>query len=480
MKKFNKIICVFGTVALLGTMSGCDSYFDLNTNPNQVANPPLKAMLSTATKKAGNNSYSTSSITSTFVQYIANPSAGASSDTYQIVDYSTTWDNIYYAMADITDMKNAAIAQGSSEYLGVANTLLAYHVSLVNNLWGAGPFTDAFGGSFTPSYETEEDMYNISLSLIDEAITELSKSDATIKLDATSDLIHRGNREAWLKTAYALKARFLNKISKKSSYNPGEVLAALENAYTSNADDAGMYAFTTRNDWAQLARNNAALTLGGWLSEQLIDHLNGTTYGLFDPRIEKITDPTTVPDNPTYPKWIGTVNGEGNRDNPPHNNTVKDENYVSVNSPLTSETAPLWLITYAELKFIEAEASFATDKTRSYNAYLAGIKASMDKLEVANADATTYISNPIVSVGSAALTKQLIFKEKYVATYLNTEAWTDVRRNDYDYKDFTLPTNAVLPNYIRRVAYPTNERSENGANVPAEVSLDTKIWWDQP
>src|SRR5690606_41240180 len=131
---------------------------------------------------------------------------GASSDTYEMVDYSTTWDNVYYAMADITDMKNAAIAQGSSEYLGVANTLLAYHVSLVNNLWGAGPFTDAFGGSFTPSYETEEDMYNISLSLIDEAITELSKSDATIKLDATSDLIHRGNREAWLKTAYALKA----------------------------------------------------------------------------------------------------------------------------------------------------------------------------------------------------------------------------------------------------------------------------------
>ncbi len=62
----------------------------------------------------------------------------------------------------------------------------------------------------------------------------------------------------------------------------------------------------------------------------------------------------------------------------------------------------------------------------------------MDKLQVpAGAERTAYIT--AASVGAAALTRELIFREKYVATYLNPEAWNDARRFDYQYKDFTLP-----------------------------------------
>jgi len=40
---------------------------------------------------------------------------------------------------------------------------------------------------------------------------------------------------------------------------------------------------------------------------------------------------------------------------------------------------------------------------------------------------------------------------------------------------------AVLGNeFIRRVAYPLNETTENGSNVPEEVPLSTKLWWDKP
>ncbi|HVF96368.1 MAG TPA: SusD/RagB family nutrient-binding outer membrane lipoprotein, partial [Flavisolibacter sp.] len=281
-----------------------------------------------------------------------------------------------------------------------------------------------------------------------------------------------GVRTAWIKTAYALKARNLIKISKTSTFNAAAVLAAVDNSYTSNADDAGMASFSLRNPWAQVAVNNAANTLGGWLSEQFVDHLNGTTYGVFDPRIRKITDPTVVPAVP----WIGTVNGAGNR--PPGANTTRDENYISVNSPWTSATAPILLVTYAELKFIEAEAALVANPGRAYTAYLAGINANMDKLQVpTGAERTTYLTAAMV--GSAALTRALIFKEKYVATYLNPEAWNDARRFDYAYKDFGLPVNAALPTFIRRLSYPPNERSENGENVPAASLLSEKLWWDR-
>jgi hypothetical protein len=316
------------------------------------------------------------------------------------------------------------------------------------------------------------------MTLIDEAITELAKTTATIKLTGASDLIHAGDRAKWLKTAYALKARLLIKVRKTTTFNATAVLAATTNSYSSNADDAGMATFVLRNNWATVSRNNAALSLGGWLSEQFVDHLNGKTYGLFDPRIKRITDATVVPGNPTYPPYIGTVNGAGNRINGTFNNTTKDENYISFNSPWTSDTSPLLIATFAELKFIEAEAAFSSDRARAYTAYLAGIRANMDKLQVPATERDAYMADTRVAVGSSNLTLDLIFKEKYVATYLNPEAFNDARRYDYKYKDFTLPQSSVLTSFIRRLDYPLGERSKNGVNVPAGVARTTKLWWD--
>jgi hypothetical protein len=463
----------FAAVLILGTQSCKKGYFDLNENPNQVTIPTLPSLLSTATHKTGINNYNVASITNNYVQYTANPSAAAASDIYQEVDLGGTWDALYYAMADIEDMKRLAQEQGASEYLGVANVLLAYHINLVSDLWGSAPFSDAFTpASLRPRYDSGEELYRTSNALLDSAITQLNITTATLKLSATNDLIHKGVRTAWIKTAYALKARNLLKVSKTTAYNPAAVLAAVDNSYTSNADDAGMASFILRNPWTTVSINNLANTLGGWLSEQLIDHLNGTTYGVFDPRIRKITEPTAV----TAVPWIGTVNGAGNR--PPGANTTRDENYISQTSPWTSATAPILIVTYAELKFIEAEAALATNPARAYTAYLAGINANMDKLQVpAGAERTAYLT--AASVGAAGLTRALIMKEKYIATYLNPEAWNDARRYDYAYKDFSLPVNAALPTFIRRLAYPPSERSENGENVPAVSSLSERLWWDR-
>lgn len=456
----------------LTTLSGCKDYFDLNDNPNLISNPPLASLLSTTTQKTGLNSQRVGGITSYFVQYLASPSTASPTDTYQVTDYTGTWDAVYFGMADLSDLKRLAQQQGASEYVGAADVMLSYHLTLIHDLFGNAPFSDAFAGTtLTPKYDTAEDLYAAALNLVNEGITELSKTDSRVKLAAANDLIHKGNTAAWIKTAYALKARLLTKVSKTSAYKPADVLAAVEKSYTSNADDAQMASFQLRNPWAQVARDNANLLLDGWLSEQLVDQLNGTTYGLFDPRVEKITDKTV---NGVYK---GTINGQGNIGAA---NTIKDESYITLNSPLTGDASPLLIATFAELKFIEAEAAFRSgDKTRAYAAYLAGIQANMDKLGVASAASQTYLSNATVAVGAQNLTLDLIFKEKYVVTYLNPEAWNDARRYDYKYKNFTLPLNAALPTFIRRVAYPNGEQAKNTSNVPTEVPLSTPLWWDK-
>lgn len=68
--------------------------------------PTLNALLATSTYKIGNNNYLIGSIVAPYVQYTASPSANAAGDTYQAIDFSTTWDALYFAMADANEMKN--------------------------------------------------------------------------------------------------------------------------------------------------------------------------------------------------------------------------------------------------------------------------------------------------------------------------------------------------------------------------------------
>jgi hypothetical protein len=472
MRKLYKYALAFIMLGASLSLQSCKDYFDLNDNPNLVSSPPLSAMLSTATHKTGLNSQRVAATTSFYVQYVASPVAGNATDTYQVVDLTGTWDALYLAMADIYDMKQKAIEEEATDYIGVANIMMAYHLNLVTDLWGDAPYAEAFDNStLTPGFNSERDLYAEALRLLEEGIVELNKTDSRITLNAANDLIHGGNKTRWIRTAYAFKARMLNKVSKLPSYSTTEVLAAVNNSYQSNEDDAQMAVFALRNPWAQLALNNTNLVLGGWLSEQFVNHLNGTTYGVVDPRLTRITDPTATG------TFVGTPNGTGNIG--PANNTVRDEVYISRNSPLTGDLSPLTIASFAEMKFIEAEAAFrAGDRQRAYDAYIAGITAHMNKLGVPEGERNAYLNNPAVGVGAANLTLDLIFKEKYVVTYLNPEAWNDARRYDYQYADFTLPANAELPTFIRRVAYPQGEASKN-PNTPDTPILSERLWWDQ-
>src|SRR5690606_12569300 len=132
--------------------------------------------------------------------------------------------------------------------------------------------------------------------LLDEAIVEFNKADPATTLNPASDLIHGGDISNWIKTAHALKARLLNRLSKTGSYNPASILTALDNAYDSNADDAQITSFIGRSPWNQAAYNNTVLLLDAWLSEQFVDALDGTTFGVEDPRLKHIATLTQFGD----------------------------------------------------------------------------------------------------------------------------------------------------------------------------------------
>mgnify|MGYP000111166409 CR=1 FL=1 len=461
---------------VLGTIASCKKYLDVNTNPNQPTKPTINGLLTRVTQNAALNVYRVSTgVTSYYVQYLSSSNAASPTDTYDDIDVSTTWTSLYDNMTDIYDLQKIAVERGAPHYQGVANILMAMDLSLVHMLWGDAPFTSAFSAeSLSPEYDDAQSIYDKCLSLLDEAITLLGQAGGSVMIPTAGsnnpDLIHKGKITAWVKTAHAMKARLLLLVSETGEYNSAAILTELAAAYTSTADDAFITTFDVRNPWNQVALNNQNLLLDGWLSEQFIDAMNGDTYGIFDPRLPRLTDATKFGD------YRGTPNGKGRTGS----GVNFEETYVNLTGYYSSSNSPLFIITYEELKFIEAEVKFrASDLPGAYTAYLEGITASMNKIGVSPADRDDYITDASVSVGSANITMDLIMKEKYKALYLSPETWNDARRYNYQYEDFTLPLNAVTADYIRRLVYPSVETSRNGVNVPPVTGVLEKMWWDQ-
>lgn len=471
MKSILKYIMLLGVIT---SVVSCKKYLDVNTNPNAATKPPINGLLTRVTQSTALNVFRVSNINSYYVQYLASPNPASPTDIYEPIDASTTWTFLYDNMTDIYDLEKLATDAGATQYQGVAKILMAMNLQLVHDLWGDAPYTAAFAGeNLTPGYDNAQTNYQAILKLLDDGITLIQAPGSKINLPTTAsnnpDLIHKGSVASWVRTANALKARMLNRLSKTPQYNAANVLTAVSASYTAVGQDAAITTFAVRNPWNQVAVNNNNLLLDGWLSEYFVDAMDGTVYGIFDPRLKRITDTTRFGD------YRGTRNGKGRTGS----GVNRDESYITTTGYYSTASAPLFIITYEEVKFIEAEAALrSNDRPRAYAAYLEGIRSNMNRLGVPAAERDAYVNHASVSVGEANLTLALIFKEKYKALFLNPETWNDARRFNYQYQGFQLPLNVAAPTFVRRLVYPSVETSRNGANVPAVSDVTQKFWWD--
>lgn len=450
--------------------SGCKKYLDVNKNPNAAEEPPIAGLLANTTYNTAYNVFSASNFTSYYTQYLSSPNTGSDVDIYNTVDPSGTWYGFYNIMTDLYDMKRFATAKGLHAYVGVADILMALHLNMATNLWGDIPYTQAFVGvkNLTPQFDNQKALFDTAMQLLNDGITAFGLATEG-DLPSANDFIHGGSNKAWIKTAHTIKARMLTQLTKTQQYSADAVLTELQAAYSSNSDDAQVSTFAVRNPWAQVAVNNAGLNLDGWLSSYFINATDGAIYGAFDPRLPKTASLTR------YNDYRGTQNGAGRVGT----GTENKESYLPVDGWYSSDNSPLQIITYSECQFMQAEALFRKgDKSDALQAYLNGIKANMQKMGIADTAIARYTSDTSVNASADNLTLQKILKEKYVACFLSPVTWDDMRRNDYNYKGFSLPLNASLSTFIRRLSYPVNESSANSSHVP-NVQLTDKLWWDQ-
>lgn len=466
------------TVALIATVFvSCEDYLDVNKNPNNPEQVSMDLLMANSSYRTGDNIQAVGNITSYYVQYLASPNAFGTKDIHESGNYDLTWQEIYQVMSDVSDIQLLAAEEGATHYAGTAKILKAINLALVLDTWGDAPYDEAFFGEvLQPAYDDDAVLYDTLVTLVDEAIIDLADTESTAS-PGDDDFIYGGDIEKWTKLAYSLKARFLLHGSKTSSYDPDAIMDAIANGITSNSDNAQVTYSSQGEDvynpWALVAIDQENSILDGWISEQLADAMNGTTFGVVDPRMTFMFSATDEGD------FIGVSNGTGRGTGV---DIDGDRSVISRSTYYAANDSPILIITNTEMRFIEAEVALSmNNKPAAYDAYLEGIRAHMEMLNVTPANINTYVTNPAVGVGASNITLDLIMKEKYVALFLHPEGWNDARRFDYQYEDMTLPANhnpELGGEFIRRVNYPDSEISRNAANVPSLTLLD-RVWWDE-
>ena len=394
---------------------------------------------------------------------------------------SNNWNDIY---ANQLQDLNIIITEGSTgkeagswRYVGIAKVLKAYAISIATDLFGRVPYAEANQASIAkPKYDTQQSIYVAMNALLDDAVKDLDKPSA--KVPGAADLYYNGDAAKWKKAAYALKARLANHLSKRDpAGSAAAVLAALPNAFASSADD---FVFTKyansaigENPWFQEENDRSHFAA----STTLFNILRNTTVTIDanpddnDPRIPFLIDP--VGRNPA-----------GQRVGAPNGLAVNDQGGTVYSRPartLVNATARQPLLTYSELKFIEAEARLRTnDAAGAYAAYVAAVNADLvtkgatTALSTSTAPATREFRDRVF-MGADKLTLANIITQKYISffVYQSIEAYNDYRRTGLP--RLNNPKNSVY--FPRRFPYPQSELDTNAENVP-KAAITDGVWWD--
>ena len=467
MKLINRILIVTGILSL-GIMHSCsdDKFDEIGTNPNSPTEVPIKLLMpqvgvETAFAVAGTDLAWYSSV---FVEHTTGVHGQLETADKRTAINSTignnSWNSLYAgALNDLNIIINRGSEGGAEEghwnAVGIAKVLMAYNYSVATDLWGEVPFNEALQGSEnrTPVFDDQDDVYNGMQSILDEAIADLQKE--SVANAGTNDFYFDGDAEQWIKAAYALKARLYNHLSRKDpTGSANSVLGAISNAFEDSEDDMIFSSFTTdatgEHPWFQE------------LNDRSHHAVSTTIYDL----INELSDPRGD-------LWFGTVGGIVVP--APNGTAVTDQGgniYSRASRNYLTATSPLPIITYDEIKFLEAEANLRLENiTDAYAAYLEGIEAALERAEVDEADITDYLARGTVSVGEDNLTLENIIKQKYIAFWLfqPIEAYNDYRRTEIP--SLNNPVSAP-PN---RFPYPQDEVAAN-PNVP-DRTIQNKVWW---
>ena len=373
--------------------------------------------------------------------------------------FGNSWDQQYDVLMickDIITKTEPGGAEPDNLFArGIAQLFTAYNLALLTDMWGEVPWTEALQGAavLQPKFDNQSTIYPKIQQYLDDAIS--SFTNAT-NVSGVGDYIYGGDVASWIKAAYSLKARYymrLSVVEGNSACTSALGIIANGLGQGENFEFAAYEASASgENPWYQFLIDRTHLSV----SQTLFNIMNDRN----DPRI------------PAYFTLIGGVYNPA-----PSGTAIEQQGGIYSTSLITEngQTAPTPLMTYHELKFIEAEAKYRTGDG-TWQASLQEAIAANFAYHGVTGDSAYYADEvaPRLTTGNE-LTELLT--QKYIGFYEfeAIEAYNDYRRVP-SFLTLNNPNNATT-GFVWRFPYGLSEVSSNPDNVPDVNVFADKVWW---
>ena len=426
-----KKIAILSTLVLgLATVS-CDSYLDINEDPNSPAesNMTTSILFPAAEMNLAGSYGDFARITGGyFAQYYVQTFGTSNYLEYSQFTMSATRSSSFYQQLNQRALKNLqtirSLAEQNEEwgtYLA-ATTLRAFTYQVLVDAYGEVPFTEAFDASISsPKYDKGADIYAAIIAELDDALNKAATGDQV----ATNFLFPGQTAGKWIKFAKALKLKLLMRENGVSTVDSEIGNLVAENDFptedvayagcwgTESGTISPFYAEEFATNWGSTQVNVVAnVAIIGTMQQKNAD--GDVVYS--DPRLPAFFESNTSGE------YVGGISGT----NFSTSNSYKSTYWCR---PVASATMPVYMLTVAETEFFIAEyyakAGNAAQAEAHYNA---AIEASCATAGVGDAD-KVIAKFPY----SQANYKQSIGVQKWIAlSGVNTfEGWAEARRLNY-------------------------------------------------
>lgn len=341
---------------------------------------------------------------------------------------------------------------------GIAYTMMAFNLAYATDMWGEVPWTEALQGAenLQPKYDKQSFLYGEIQRLLDSAIVNLGKTTVSY---GEFDYIYGGDETKWIKAAWSLKARYYLRLSQRDADAYTKALACIPNGFASNDDNFLFAAYEAtasgENPWYQFLADRTHLSSGK------------TLYDLMDARVD-----------PRIPYYFTQIDGAYNP--APNGTATETQGGLYSTSLLTEngETAPTPLMTYHELKFIEAECKLQTGDPSWQYSLGEAVAANFAWHGITDTQVVTdYLLNNIAPLAAVDPFKELM-TQKYIAFYEfeAVESYNDYRRTGIP--DMHNPNNLTATGgFVNRFPFAISEVSSNPSHVPSIDVFKNKVWW---
>jgi hypothetical protein len=379
---------------------------------------------------------------------------------------------------------------------GPATVMRSLVFSHITDVWGDVPYSQALQGNgatpvISPAYDRQQDIYAALFQALDSATTAIAAAPASGTKLGAADPFYAGNALKWQKFANSLRARLaMRLVNVDPTTAQAQLLAAIAapgGLFTSNADNArfpwpgdGVY----DNPWAVNFRTRDDHRMSQTLMNEMVP--------VTDPRVPIYAQPTVA--NPTV--YAGMPNALTQSGASPYFNISSRPGQVFYGATVyscpgcvtrTGPTFPSFVMTYADVSFILAEAAERGWSVGGTAAafYDQGIRASMAQWGVSDTAANRFATNAAIVYAGGTPGLRQIALQRWIGLYTDgVEAWAEWRRTCIPAT--VKPGPDAIEDFVpRRYQYSIREMSVNTANVEAAISVQgpdafsTRMYWDK-